>query len=971
MSPFARGLLFVRQTWTTTGFAFKRLLKERALSLASVAGLVLASGFIFSVPLYADAVYFRLFRQDLFAGRSALLANRPVDYAPLTFTYEFQGVGQNSPQWGDVIPADTYLSGEALRTIGLPEEQEIRRFHTDSLEMYPPLDPANPATRYFVDTVQLAFLSPLQQAVRIVTGRAPAPSTVSVSSGPIEAMANEDLVLATGVQVGDHYTLRQNGVEIPVTIVGLWRPLDPAAPYWDSQTVTWLLVDEASYTGPISRAIGDELFSSMWTMTLDGSHLHVGDIAALTGNIQRVNQKLGFLLPNAALTTSPLDALGRYQANAPSLTFLLFAFSVPILGLILVFFGLVAGLFVGQMRSEMAILRSRGASRLQVVWIAFLQGILLAALGLAGGVFLGDGIAHAIGRAHSFLNFGPSDGLRVGMTLPVLVDGLAGMAVILALLILLPTLGAARYTIVSYKQERARYLQAPWWQRVWLDGILLVPAGLGLWLLQLQTRQALAGSLAVPDPLKNPLLILVPAIGIFAASLLALRLIPFLMAFLSRVLATTRSVGMLMAARYLSRTPAFYTAPLILLVLTVGLSAFTASLARTLDSQLEKQMYYQVGSDLQIEELGTTANTDPTSPDAVWTFPPVEEHLSLKGVLSATRVGRYPVTAIIGDNALQGTFLGIDRDSFPGAAFWQTDFASQPLGSLMNALAATPDGVLVSGGLIRDKTVHLGDKISFGVKTGTSGQSLVVNLQVVGSFDLFPTWYPDSGPLFVGNLDELYLAAGSDYPHEVWLRTAPHADPLSIVYAVRGYSILLDPTADQSRLVENGLNTFVKDWSSTQMDIVAAQESPDRQGLFGLLSAGFLASALLTVLGFLLYALYSFRRRFIEMGMLRAIGLSIRQMVALLAAELASLILIGIGAGTLLGVLASRLFVPFLQMGATAQAQYPPFQIVIAWPSIFEVYVLFGALFLAALGVLAALLVRMKIFQAVKLGETN
>jgi len=58
-------------------------------------------------------------------------------------------------------------------------------------------------------------------------------------------------------------------------------------------------------------------------------------------------------------------------------------------------------------------------------------------------------------------------------------------------------------------------------------------------------------------------------------------------------------------------------------------------------------------------------------------------------------------------------------------------------------------------------------------------------------------------------------------------------------------------------------------------------------------------------------------------------------------------------------------------MGATAQAQYPPFQIVIAWLSIFEVYILFALLFLAALGALAALLVRMKIFQAVKLGETN
>ena len=75
--------------------------------------------------------------------------------------------------------------------------------------------------------------------------------------------------------------------------------------------------------------------------------------------------------------------------------------------------------------------------------------------------------------------------------------------------------------------------------------------------------------------------------------------------------------------------------------------------------------------------------------------------------------------------------------------------------------------------------------------------------------------------------------------------------------------------------------------------------------------------------------------------------------------------------GTALGVFASRLFVPFLQIGASAQAQYPPFQIEIAWLSIVEIYVLFVILFIVALSALSALLVRMKIFQAIKLGETT
>jgi hypothetical protein len=108
---------------------------------------------------------------------------------------------------------------------------------------------------------------------------------------------------------------------------------------------------------------------------------------------------------------------------------------------------------------------------------------------------------------------------------------------------------------------------------------------------------------------------------------------------ISQSLKPSKSVGMLMAARYLARTPALYSAPLVLLVLTLGLSAFTASLARTLDIQLDKQVHYRVGADMSIFELGTTFNED--NPDPVYTFGPVEDHLSITGVKSATPVGRY------------------------------------------------------------------------------------------------------------------------------------------------------------------------------------------------------------------------------------------------------------------------------------------------------------------------------------------
>ena len=970
MKFFSPLLSFVLQIWATAGIAFKRLLTQRFLSLASIVGLMIASGFILSVPLYADATYFRLLREELLAGHETDLTQKPVDYAPLAFVFEQKAAGKNSPQWKNVEKVDDYLSNAALRTLELPVLQVVRRFRTDGYPMYPPRDINNPGTQYQLTTANFAFITPMEKTVMVVNGTTPTPFVSLLREGDaIEAMANESLANEFGVQIGDEYSLRTEQGQIPVTIVGLWRAVDPTAPYWDVKIESLLLVNEETYKGFISDRVGDELRNATWMIVANGSALHADDIPTLKEHIQTIESQVNKLLPKTALIASPLEALAHYQENSPALTYLLFAFSVPILSLILAFIGLVAGLFVNQQRGEMAILRSRGASALQVVGMSLLQGMILGAVALGGGIGLGYLITYFIGKARSFLDFSATGGLRISLTPQILGYGLLGIAIILIIQVLIPSLSAAKNTIVTYKQERARSFEAPWWQRYWIDILLLIPAGYGLWQLTQQSRQTLEGSKSIPDPLQNPLLLLVPALGIFSVALFTLRVVPHFMELLSRLLRPTKSVGTLMAARYLARTPALYSAPLVLLVLTLGLSAFTASLARTLDLQLDKQIHYQVGTDINLDEFGTTFNEH--SPNPVYTFGPVEDHLSIPGVMGATRAGRYKFSGSASTGPVQGTFLGIDRLTFPSAAYWQRDFASESLGALMNQLAANPKGVLVPNSLLKKLKLKVGDKLNIAITTGMVGESIPINASIVGSFELFPTWYPENGTMIVGNLEELFLQSGAEYPHEVWLKTTRDSNPTFIAYAVRGFSILLDQQADQSKLVQNGLNTIVKDWSSAELNIRAQQRRPERQGLFGLLSVGFISSALLTVLGFMLYALFSFRRRFIEMGMLRAIGLSVRQMTSLLAAELAFLVLLGIGVGTALGVFASRLFVPFLQIGASAQSQYPPFQIEIAWLSIAEIYVLFALLFVAALGALSTLLLRMKIFQAIKLGETT
>jgi putative ABC transport system permease protein len=318
-------------------------------------------------------------------------------------------------------------------------------------------------------------------------------------------------------------------------------------------------------------------------------------------------------------------------------------------------------------------------------------------------------------------------------------------------------------------------------------------------------------------------------------------------------------------------------------------------------------------------------------------------------------VGEYSASIQAQGNWEEAHLIGIDRIDFPKAAYWRRDFAPANLGALMNALAVAPEGILLRREFMALNRIRVGDQVQ--VRVSNFGQAATMTMQVVGEIDYFPTWYPETDPeeylpLIVTNLDYIFEMSGGEMPYDVWVRTKPGAD-------------LARMERDLS-----ALDLVVVDYTSAPERIADEQRRPERQGLFGVLSVGFLAAAILTVLGFFLYALFSFRRRFIELGTLRAIGLSPGQMTTFLAWELAFLILLGLGAGTYLVALISQVFIPHLQVGTDIQSMTPPFQVEIAWPAIMRIYALFVLLFVVALSVLVGFLLRMKIFQAIKLGET-
>jgi putative ABC transport system permease protein len=152
--------------------------------------------------------------------------------------------------------------------------------------------------------------------------------------------------------------------------------------------------------------------------------------------------------------------------------------------------------------------------------------------------------------------------------------------------------------------------------------------------------------------------------------------------------------------------------------------------------------------------------------------------------------------------------------------------------------------------------------------------------------------------------------------------------------------------------------------------VIEMMGKPERVGVFGVLNVGFLMTGLMPGLGFVLYSFASLRRRFVQLGILQAIGLPFKHLIAYLASEQFLLMGVSIVTGAAIGLLTSYLFVPFLQIGVTTGNPIPPFEVLIGWIESGVLSLVFGLVLFITMVATIANLVQMKVFQAVKMGET-
>jgi len=939
--------------WSLVGIAAKQLLSQPALTLAKVLGVACAAVLVMSVPVYVDAVYYRLLRQELTGP--LIDQQRP----PFSFIFHYIGAIADPLSYEEADRAERFFEEAAPDSLKVPQRFSVSWLKAGRFGLYPQDVSAydNPLAR--IANVEIGYLQDVGDHIILLEGALPGEAGLNQ---PVEVLLSEAIALERGVQVGEVYIAYNSGLreslEFPVRISGIWRATDPADSYWFREPGTFediLLVPETTFRGCVTDYADGHISEAVWFLVMDGTQVQVSDVGPLIVRILRVQAGASSLVPKVVMT-SPLEALQRYYYAAQALRRQLYILDIPLVALVLIFIVLVAAMAVQRSRREIATLRSRGATRWQMVGVSLLGAILLGLLAQMLALPASQSVGRMATGIQSFMSLGPPLAERVGISTSAVR---AGFVVVAFSLIAqaVPTAGAARHTMVTYRSEQARTLRPPWWQRTGLDLILLVPAIYGTYLLRRQPPPT--AQMVQNDPFQNPLLVLVPTISILAMTLVIVRVLPWFVNLFARLAQYTRSVSFLMAVRHLARTPGFYAGPMVLLITTLSLAVFFSATAATLDQHLSDQMWYQIGAGAVVhpaldygEEDDSAVSTSSTSTEPRlpnWYSVPVEDYAAVPSVVQVARVAKYQAWLPQTPSLERGIVVALDRQSFADVAYWREDFATESLGTLMNQLAGVPNGVLMPRDVLTRYVLNPGDTVRLTVDT--FGKQTELTLQVVGSFKRFPTWNPTYGPLFVMNLDHLHGRVGMELPVSVWAQPAADTDPEGL-------------REDLGRI-----NPFSSVSFPLRGGIADEATRPGRQGVLGILSIGFMATSLLAIAGFLLYTLFSLQRRGVELGTLRAMGISFWSLSRYLAWELVSLILLGLAGGIGLGVAVSYVWIPYFRVGSVTFAEILPMNVVFSVPALLGVCAAYLLLMVCVLVLSVLLARRVRLFEAVKMLE--
>jgi putative ABC transport system permease protein len=609
-------------------------------------------------------------------------------------------------------------------------------------------------------------------------------------------------------------------------------------------------------------------------------------------------------------------ALKTAKADVLSAKLLFIFLGLPGVALAAYLSKFAADLFAEAQRREIGLLRTRGATPAQITGIVAVASVLLAVGGSALGVLCGA-LLLTLSGGNGFSPLAP------GFDWAAFAHS-AGIAFMAGLVLtffaaFVPTFGTLQREIVQERRTARRVTVTPFWQRAYLDFILLAAAAVILVVTQLNGGFKPSGNEGAALSLSF-YIFLAPFFAWIGLTLLTLRLVESGISRSARRLAALfgRLFGEIgeVAGKYIARRAARVSAATTIIALTLSFGISLTLFQKTYTGEKQLDAQYVVGSDLRV----TPALNTPQRPEFA-------TQLQIPGVRGVTAVAR-DTQALIGSE--KNTVYGIDIPSFERVAYLPDSFfvdgtAQQTLDALLNhttnyapgsarqvldALANTPNGVLISVEQAEKYNIQVGDPVLIRLYNPTTRQYTDVHAQAAGLFVYFPTSSQDSD--FILNRDFMTQNSGNPAMNYFLLKT--NGAPATIATTATALTAQF----------QNVMPVRIQDINTVVKTEESSLTSLNLQGL-GMMERFYTVLVISVGLAIFLIAMINERQR--EFGAMRAMGANLRHLQRFLFSEAVTIGGLSLVLGAAVGILLARLMVMLLSVVFTI----PPHGLAWAW----------------------------------------
>ena len=960
-----------------TGFLFRKMWNCKWLMLCLLFGNILMIGIVAAVPLYNAATLTRVLQADM-RSRHAESNAFP---ATAELTYRFNAAIDEDWKIGTYHAFRVNWLPEFRRDIGIPEIQTLR---TDTIAGWVFNPVVNRDSRTMRRTATLLATEDLLYKVRITYGRLPYGGLTDGNT--IEVIATEhalhrnDLLIDEPlyVTVGGEYLTCPVGNPLLIRVVGIFEPEAAAFGEWatlGTPLESTLLFDRRHLDEwLIPYYIGEYNITTRWVMVFDYNQM---TSAGVRGYMEALRDRELWI--GGTFTYNFYDILTAHIEREDHLSLTLLILQLPLFVIISLFMYMVSRQILKLEQNSISVAKSRGADRSQILGIYIMQSLLITIVSVPAGLFLGVQLCRIIGSASGFLELVRRAPLHVVFTREVYV--FAAVATLYSIgTMLLPVIRFSKITIITHKLSKTGKPMKPFWQRYFLDVVCL---GISVYSLYnfVTLHEVQAGS-AIAYGFIDPFLLIGSSLFVIGAGLFCLRLFPYIVHLIyvigrrfwppslySSLLNIVRSVG---EEQFI----------MIFLVFTLAMGIFGAQTARTVNLNNDHVIRYRHGADIVFFEEWEDNTVYTADPDALNTFiagegpmprmerrvptgethaytvPSFERFTSFGEVASLTRVYRQYVS-VTGRQGFSPRvdIMGIETNTFGETVWFRDDLLPAHINDFLNVLAENPDGVILSANF-REAGLYLNDTIALLHRHPIRGD-VTAWFRIVGFADHWPSFesvgfvgesrIAQEQFMAVANLGFLQRAWGV-LPYHVWMRTNGYTAAFFRDFAVENQLPLIHLADAQTALIE-------------------MRNDPMVQGLNGILTVNFLITITICFVGFLIYWILSIRSRLLQLGVFRAMGMSMKGIVAQLVAEQLLVTFTALGIGALVGEVAARNFVPLIQMAYTAAEIPIPLLIVVEARDYIHLYTVVGVMILLCLCILTYFLSKMQVHQVLKLGE--